>query len=267
MGFFQAGGDLRDESDRRRGKTGWSKTPPSHTALVRMLRRRQPRRRSRASLEKSAGGVGSAAYRTCRAQACRSGRFMASLSECHQRAGSSASMSFSGSTMLGPSRRRVILGSWWVSLTVNTPADRRLHNGGGASTGYELDARCRGSVAPCPPGCCTRMGGVEGRHWRRRSVRARIGSARISGDQCVVAERCAASRCRTRTFLLPDAGGILAATLAMSQGARNCPFLTLTTRFVCAAATRQIQSGGAQERGICRQHRRPWRLQVHCAAS
>ena len=68
----------------------------------------------------------------------------------------------------------------------------------------------------------------------------------------------------TSTLRLP-APVILATTLAMSQGARNCPFLTLTTLPVAAAASSRSVCRH-RKAGICRTST-ACATSAHCAAS
>ena len=68
----------------------------------------------------------------------------------------------------------------------------------------------------------------------------------------------------TSTLRLP-AAVIFSTTFFMSQGARNCPFLTLTARPVCAAATRRSVCRH-KNAGICRTST-ACATCAHCAAS
>ena len=86
-----------------------------------------------------------------------------------------------------------------------------------------------------------RMGGVED---DRRARLARQDRQRPHvGDERIVAEARAALG---HQDVAAPAASSLATTFFMSQGARNCPFLTLTARPVSAAATR---------RSVCRQRK------------
>src|ERR1700761_5472203 len=113
-----------------------------------------------------------------------------------------------------------------------------------ASTG--TNSRSPPEEAPLPPGCCTEC--VASKITGAPVVRAKIGSARMSDTSVLYPNE--APRSVTSTLALP-APVILATTLAMSHGARNCPFLTLTTLPVAAAATSRSVCRD-RNAGICR---------------
>ncbi len=92
--------------------------------------------------------------------------------------------------------------------------------------------------SPCPPGCCTEW--VASKITGAPVLRQHRQRAHV-GDQRVVAERHAALG--DQHIAIAGAGDF-GTTLAMSHGARNWPFLTLTARPVLAAAT---------NRSVCRQ--------------
>ncbi len=168
--------------------------------------------------------------------------------------------------MFGPSEG-ALSGSGWVSMkTPATPTATAAR----ASTG--TNSRCAAAGGALAARLLDGMGGVEDH--RRADLGHDRQAAHVGDAACCSRRR---RHARSRITLSLPLSVTLAATLTMSQGARNWPFLTLTTRPVLRSRDEQVRLAAEEGRdlqhvddlgdrgALARRHARPSGRACRCA--